>query len=188
MTGKRGTKGEAKPSPKRRKRESRPDEAGSNISPGSERAPSSSHLSPRARAHDRVMRARAVERVAAGEGVVAVSRELGVDRTTVQRWVRDAGVYQKQALTMEEAAERGRKKLVAAAEGAARRVVELVHQVIVDKGEASGARVNLSAALEVLNRVGLHPKQGVEVTDNTLTSIFDRYAREPDASADAPGS
>lgn len=174
-------KGEAKPSQKKKGKKNSPgNEAGSNIRPGEASSPPSSHISPRARAHDPVMRARAVERVAAGEGVVAISRELGVDRTTVQRWVRDAGVYQKQALTMEEAAERGRKKLVAAAEGAARRVVELVHQVIVDKGEASGARVNLSAALEVLNRVGLYPKQGVEVGGDALTALFDRYARDPD--------
>lgn len=135
---------------------------------------------PRARASSAPGRASAVERVAAGEGVVAVARSLGVDRSTVQRWVRQAGVYKKQALTMEEAAERGRKKLVASAESAAQRVVELVHQVIVDKGEASGARVNLSAALEVLNRVGLHPKQGVEVGGDALTALFDRYARDPD--------
>lgn len=173
------TDGEAKPSPKKGKKKSPGNRARSNITPpeGSEAVPASP--APRARAKAAGMRAQAIERVAAGEGVVAIARELGVSRKTVQRWMKSSGVAEKQELTMQQAVERGRKTLIDSAERAARRVVELVTQEILDKGEASGARVNLSAALEVLNRVGLHPRSEVDLGTNALTALFDKYGREP---------
>lgn len=177
MTGRAKTsRSEPKASTKRRKRDSSSDRADSNITVEGLSSPAPTLPTPRARARTPELKAKAIERLAAGEGVVALAAELGADRKTLYTWSREAGVAQKAALTMEQAAERGRKILIEGAEKAARRVVKLVSENIIDKGVASGRRVNLSAALELLNRVGLHPKQGVEVTDNTLTSIFDRYA------------
>ena len=182
---KRG-KSEAEPSPKKGKRDSRPKRGRSNITaPEAPARPARTRPTPRARAKSTVLKAHAIERLAAGEGKGALAAELGVDPKTLHRWAKEAGVAERAALTMEQAAERGRKVLIESVERAARRVRELVDQVIVDKGEASGARVNLHAALAVLDRAGLHPKQGVELGENTLTALFDRFASEPHADPEA---
>lgn len=156
--------------------------------PNQDMTPKPSQASPprsttgRARAtgwHPPEVRTRALELLASGRSAPEVAKAFGVDRKTIWRWARAEGLPKQLEEDRGAAIERGRRRLVASIDRAVRTIVELVDARIVDRGEASGARVRLAAAAAVLDRVGLHARQELEVGGNALTDLFDKYGREP---------
>ncbi len=87
---------------------------------------------------------RAVEGLLAGESVTNAAKRAGVSRETVHRW-------QRQDFGFQAAYNRGRRKLLEAAEA---RVVALAHQAAVTIGNAID-KGDSTAALAVLKGLGI---------------------------------
>ena len=101
-----------------------------------------------------VGRARAVELLAAGHTDVAVAHALAIDRGTVRRWRSEPAVAAELAR-----ARREREAAAAEALDDARRILAeaapRAAQALVDALEDADPRVNLAAAVALLDRVGL---------------------------------
>jgi hypothetical protein len=164
---------ETKSNTKKGKKESGRNEASSNIRG---EAPQKRPL-PRARAKSETLKQkqRAVELLTAGAGPVEVAAQLGVDRKTVYRWAKGLNLAGKAKEMLDTAVERGRESLLKLVDSSTMVVRECLDCSAESKADASAMRVRLEAAKLVFDRVGLCAKQEVEVTNQSLVNLVEKF-------------
>ena len=118
---------------------------------------------------------RAVEMLIAGVGPVEVATRLGVDRKTVYRWSKSLDLPGKLKETLDNAVERGREKLLALVDSSTVVVRDCLVCSADSKADASSMRVRLEAAKLVFDRVGLCAKQEVEVRNQSLVDLVEKF-------------
>jgi hypothetical protein len=112
------------------------------------------------------LREQAAMLVAAGASLTRCGEELGVNRETVAAWLLEPEVAARVEALRRDALGEARKALIAAGPAAVAKLVELA---------AGGDR---QAAIAVLDRIGLHPKQTVEHVQEDLSDRTEQELRD----------
>lgn len=163
---------ETKSNTKKGKKESGRNEARSNIR---SEAPVPRRPSTRVRAKVDPAKQRAVELLTEGTPVGDVAKAVGVDRRTIHRWSKSIDLAGKAKEMLDTAVERGREQLLRLVDSSTMVVRECLDCSAESKADASAMRVRIEAAKLVFDRVGLCAKQEVEVTNQSLVDLVEKY-------------
>jgi hypothetical protein len=122
-----------------------------------------------------VAKQRAIEMLTSGTPVGEVAKAIGVSRQTIHEWSKSLDLAAKAKEMLDTAVERGREQLLKLVDSSTVVVRECLDCSAASKADASAMRVRLEAAKLVFDRVGLCAKQEVEVTNQSLVNLVEKF-------------